>query len=632
MKKVFLLLLVVSTQICAQYTTPNTGVNWNLDDLVTNSGGVVTGAFPNYSINQKITIAANDKVTVLAGSIVTFTTTTGQFEVNGIFKAIGTTADSIIFTSSVEDSTGYYYGFLFNTSVNDTASIISYARIYYADYGMRCIGASPTMSNSYIFKCNRGFNLSSSNMKILNNVIERCYEYGITMTLGSSPLIEGNTLANNNTKGTSALNQISIGLQGNNSPIIRNNIIYGGTSIQTGGISLWVSGSKSFSNTIIEGNEIYNNAFGITLLSSSNGIINAMVRNNIIYNNKVNPNAQVSGSGINVNGSPTNQPIITQNEIYGNWWGVTIQNGTTVQAGPNPNLGNIENTDTTDDGVNNIYNNIQGTDTFDVYNNCTNDIYAQNNDWNVYDSVAIENHIFHKVDNAAHGLVKFAPFFLLIPVELTSFAASVADGNVVLDWTTVTELNNSGFEIQRSLSLTPSQKEGALGNSDWQKIGFVTGFGTSSEVHTYSFIDQNPLLGTSYYRLKQIDFDGSFEYSNIVEVDFSILIQFSLEQNYPNPFNPSTKIKYSIPNVTLSASSRAESRDEGSRVIIKVFGVLGNEVATLVNEEKPAGNHEVEFNASNLSSGVYFYELRVEDPSTRSGQSFVETKKMILLR
>ena len=220
---------------------------------------------------------------------------------------------------------------------------------------MRCINASPTMSNSYIYKCGRGFNLSGSNMKIINNVIERCYEYGITMTLGSSPLIEGNTFAQNNTQGTSAKNQISIGLQGDNSPIIRNNIIYGGTSIPTGGISLWVSGSTAFSNTVIEGNEIYNNSFGITLLSSSNGIINAVVKNNIIYNNNINPNALVSGSGINVNGSPTNQPIITQNEIYGNWWGITIQNGTTVQAGPNPNLGNIENADTTDDGMNIIY-------------------------------------------------------------------------------------------------------------------------------------------------------------------------------------------------------------------------------------------------------------------------------------
>jgi hypothetical protein len=194
----------------------------------------------------------------------------------------------------------------------------------------------------------------------------------------------------------------------------------------------------------------------------------------------------------------------------------------------------------------------------------------------------------------------------------------------VLNWITATELNNSGFEIERSLSPTPSLREGALEQSGWSRIGFVNGNGTSSEVHNYSFADESPAAGKSYYRLKQIDFDGSFEYSNAVEVDFNLPIEFSLEQNYPNPFNPSTKIKYSIPNVTLSASSRAESKDEGSRVILKVFGILGNEIATLVNEEKPAGNYEVNFDASKLSSGVYFYKLQAGN--------FIETKKMILIR
>ena len=604
MKYFVILFLVLSFQTFAQYTTPNTGVNWNLNDLVTNSGGVVTGVFPNYSINNKITVAANDQVNIAAGSIITFTATAGQFEVNGIFKAIGTATDSIIFTSTFQDSTGYYYGFLFNASINDTASIISYARIYYADYGIRCIGASPTMTNSYILKCNRGFNLSSSNMKILDNVVERCYEYGITMTLGSSPLIEGNTIANNNTKGTSALNQISIGLQGDNSPIIRNNIIYGGTSIPTGGISLWVSGATAFSNAIIEGNEIFNNSFGITLLSSSNGIINAIVKNNKIYNNNINPNALVSGSGINVNGSPFNTPVITENEIYGNWWGITIQNGTSVQAGPNPNIGNVENADTSDDGQNIIFNNIQGTDVFDLYNNCTNDIFAQNNDWGVYDSTSIEGHIFHKVDNAAHGLVKFIPFSAQIPVELTSFVANIADGTINLNWITATELNNSGFEIER-MSILNSQ----VSNS-WEKIGFVTGNGTSTEVSTYFFVDNQPTQGKSYYKLKQIDFDGSFEYSNTIEVDFSLPIDFSLEQNYPNPFNPNTKISWQSP--------------VSSHQTLKVYNILGKEVATLVDEVKPAGNHEIDFNSALLSSGVYFYKLQIG--------SFVETKKMILLR
>ncbi|MBK7500951.1 MAG: T9SS type A sorting domain-containing protein [Ignavibacteriales bacterium] len=141
-------------------------------------------------------------------------------------------------------------------------------------------------------------------------------------------------------------------------------------------------------------------------------------------------------------------------------------------------------------------------------------------------------------------------------------------------------------------------------------MGFVNGNGTSTETHTYSFTDQNPVPGKSYYKLKQIDFDGSFEYSNIVEVDLTLPIEFSLEQNYPNPFNPATSIQYTI-------SSK-------QNVQLLVYNVLGKEIATLVNEEKPAGNYEVNFDASKLSSGVYFYQLQAG--------SFVETKKMILLR
>ena len=600
MKILFVLLLIVSTQIFAQYTTPNTSVNWNLDDLVANSGGVVTGTFPNYSISNKITISANDRVYINSGTIVLFSGSASGFDIDGKFWAVGTQTDSIIFSSLLQDSLGNAYnGFYFLDNSVDSACIISYARIEYAYYGFRCLDANPTLSNSYIWKCRRGIQLSSSSPTIVDSKIERSYEYGITMTLGSSPLIENNIFANNNTQGTSAKNQISVGLQGNNSPIVRNNIIYGGSSIPTGGISLWVSGSTSFSDMIIEENEIYNNGFGISLYSTSDGVINAIVKNNKIYNNNINPNALVSGSGINVNGSPFNTPIITQNEIYGNWWGITIQNGTTVQAGPNPNLGNIENADTTDDGMNIFYGNVQGTDTFDVYNNCTNDIYAQNNDWGVYDSVAIENRVFHKVDNAAHGLIKFVPFSTQIPVELVSFTSAINKHSVSLNWMTATELNNSGFEIEKSTDKV-----------NWNKLGFVNGNGTSTEIHNYSFVDQNPLIGTSYYRLKQIDYDGTSEYSSVVEVTYEGVSEFALEQNYPNPFNPTTMINYSI--------------KEKANVELKVFDLLGSEIATLVNEEKTPGNYIVYFDASKLSSGIYLYAIKAG--------SFVQTLKMLLMK
>jgi hypothetical protein len=153
----------------------------------------------------------------------------------------------------------------------------------------------------------------------------------------------------------------------------------------------------------------------------------------------------------------------------------------------------------------------------------------------------------------------------------------------------------------------------------------VNGNGTSTEPKAYSFVDEKLSAGKYQYRLKQIDFNGSFEYSNIIEVDISLPEKFSLEQNYPNPFNPSTKIKFTIPSVTLSGV-------EGSFVTLKVFDVLGNEIATLVNEEKPAGSYEVEFSTTggpessikHPASGIYFYQLKAGD--------YLETKKMILMK
>lgn len=195
--------------------------------------------------------------------------------------------------------------------------------------------------------------------------------------------------------------------------------------------------------------------------------------------------------------------------------------------------------------------------------------------------------------------IKVSVYNGIIPVELVSFSGSIINNSVNLNWITATELNNSGFDVEKSID-----------NNNWIKLAFVNGNGTSSEVHSYSFTDQNPFTGTAYYRLKQIDFDGTTEYSNIIEVTYGAVTDFALEQNYPNPFNPATKIKYAI--------------KEKGNVELKVFDMLGSEITTLVNEEQPAGNYEVMFDASNLSSGVYLYSIK-------SG-SFVQTRKMLLMK
>jgi photosystem II stability/assembly factor-like uncharacterized protein len=186
-----------------------------------------------------------------------------------------------------------------------------------------------------------------------------------------------------------------------------------------------------------------------------------------------------------------------------------------------------------------------------------------------------------------------------VPVELTGFAAIVYGNDVQLNWTTKSELNNSGFEILRSVE-----------NNNWENIAFVPGFGTASEPKTYYFTDAELKSGFYSYRLKQIDFDGSFEYSDIVNVFVSSPIGYSLEQNYPNPFNPNTLIKFSISNEV--------------QVSLSVFNILGEKVKELKNEIMKPGYYEVEFNASSLASGVYSYRIKAGD--------FVETKKMVLLR
>jgi photosystem II stability/assembly factor-like uncharacterized protein len=203
------------------------------------------------------------------------------------------------------------------------------------------------------------------------------------------------------------------------------------------------------------------------------------------------------------------------------------------------------------------------------------------------------------------------------PAELTSFTYKVINDNVELSWTTATEINNKGFEIQKQETGDRNRKTG------WEKIGFVEGSGTTTEEHSYSFTDlpaglptegwqagENVITGRYKYRLKQIDFDGSYEYSKEVQVDVNAPNEFSLEQNYPNPFNPATTIKFSIPKEV--------------QVNLVIYDIPGEKVKELKNEVMKTGYYEVNFDASALASGVYFYRIKAGD--------FVQTKKMILLK
>ena len=192
-----------------------------------------------------------------------------------------------------------------------------------------------------------------------------------------------------------------------------------------------------------------------------------------------------------------------------------------------------------------------------------------------------------------------AKYNQILPVELTSFKAISQNSQVTLNWATATEINNNGFEVQRSVA-----------SSEFVTIGFVRGAGTTASQQEYSYLDKNLVNGKYTYRLKQIDYNGTYEYSNEIEVDVRSLDNYNLAQNYPNPFNPTTKIGYIL--------------KEKSNTKVVVMNAIGEEIAVLVNEVQEQGYHEIDFNAMNLTSGIYFYSLQAGD--------FTQTKKMILIK
>ena len=192
-----------------------------------------------------------------------------------------------------------------------------------------------------------------------------------------------------------------------------------------------------------------------------------------------------------------------------------------------------------------------------------------------------------------------------LPVELVSFAADVSKDVVKLMWQTATETNNFGFDIERS-------SDGVA----FSKIGFVPGHGTTTIPQIYGYEDKDVVAGGTYsYRLKQVDTDGSFEYSAILQVEINLPQNFTLSQNFPNPFNPETSIRYELP--------------EAVEVKVSIFNLLGNEIRTLVNEQKEAGVHSILWNGKDnagreVATGAYLYRIKAGE--------FVETKRLTLLR
>ncbi|MFC2093003.1 T9SS type A sorting domain-containing protein [Bacteroidota bacterium] len=191
-------------------------------------------------------------------------------------------------------------------------------------------------------------------------------------------------------------------------------------------------------------------------------------------------------------------------------------------------------------------------------------------------------------------------------ISLSSFTSNVIKNNVELKWTTERETNNRGFSVERS---------NTSDSTSWNEIDFVNGSGNTNHTVNYTFTDRKLNTGKYNYRLKQIDFNGSYNYHNLGnEVEIGIPSKFSLSENYPNPFNPITKIDYELPVEGI--------------VSIVIFDITGREIATLVKDKKKAGYYTLEFDGSSIASGMYFYRIIADD----SGEKFIQTKKMLLIK
>jgi hypothetical protein len=219
----------------------------------------------------------------------------------------------------------------------------------------------------------------------------------------------------------------------------------------------------------------------------------------------------------------------------------------------------------------------------------------------VYLALAVGADETTMLGNMDKAVAKYKSLFANVPVEMTSFNVSVISNKVVLDWLTATETNNNGFNIERKSE-----------NTEWVTLGFVKGNGTTSDVHKYNFVDDKINLPGNYlYRIAQLDFDGTISYSKEIKVNISAEpLKYELLQNFPNPFNNSTKIHYQIPN--------------SAAVTLKIFDALGYQVRNLIDGKQDAGTYEFNFDAADLSSGVYFLVLQTDN--------FKSIKKMFLLK
>lgn len=486
----------------ADYTTPNTSVSWNLNDLVANSGGVVTFSGGNYFVNSNLTVASTDTIKILSNATVKLAQNVSML-VNGTL--IVNPPDSVKFTAI--DTT-----LKFTDLRLDGAGITCLLNKFIYEYsfnGLRLLNTSPLISNcTFRYNCGGAsltvpaLNLFNANPVITNCLFYRNYRAAIAggSNIANAPqILNSQFIENVLTSGN--VPQINLGQSGSGTTIIRGNTIRG-ISVLSGGIAALPVGTLT---VIIENNIIKKNRYGIAL----NGSVNAVIRGNIIDSNNIQGIPLQGGSGLNFVGSGVNAKV-SKNFIRWNLWGVTLQSSASGV------FGDLSSSDTNSIGMNQIHSNQNSGVFYDFYNNTANPIKAENNFWGINNPDSVEAHIFHQVDSAALGFVDFIP--LWVPLGINHYSQEIPAG-------------------------------------------------------------------------------------------------FYLGDAYPNPFNPSTKIRFDISGNGTNLFSDTK---------LEVFDVTGKRIKVILNSQLKPGKYEIEFNASDLASGIYFYKL--------TSGNFSASKKLVLIK
>jgi len=522
-----------------------------------------------------LTMVSGVTLTGTAGALTTIINAS-DINNNRVFDCISNSASTIIQGFTITD--GY---------VRDTSS----AGVVSKGGGMYIDGGSPIIQNNIITNnTSRGYDFYQAGIGANNGGTGN--GGGIYIANGGAPTIRNNVISYNiaqggggkdyrggwSGNGSAGGNATGGGIYASGAEIIINNTIYGNQAI---------GGLGGSSNSLSAGDGGNATAGGIA------ASFDAIIKNNIFSNNSAIGGTVGGGSG-GSNGTATDGALsyfqgvnFSYNLYYNN------------TATTNPDGGNLGT------------NNIMGSDPLFV--SATNFHFTSTSS-PAYHAGTPTGAPTTDLDGTTRSVT--TPSIGAyegtdpLPVELVSFTVSTNGSSVVLSWGTATEVNNYGFEVERG-SIQNSESRIQNGNAEWTKMGFVEGAGTTNAPKEYSFNDKNLAAGRYQYRLKQIDRDGMFKYSQSIEAEVGAAPKaFGLSQNYPNPFNPSTTIEYSIVSSGI--------------VSVRVYDVLGREVASLVNERQEAGTYSVRLDASKLSSGFYYYTL--------SAGTSVSTRKMLLLK